>query len=293
MSEPRHAAVRKTWGWRPAGFARLGGVLIVIALIAFGSNLALSSKGNSDATTSTTLASSSTTGPVSTTTTVPTPLNKIVPPGPLASSRRLSLYKVITGDISPKSVMSTNTGLVFARHDVSPHDDRRELGRHAAQDHQRRRRAGTLRRPRTTRPDPWRPRRSGRDPHGKTSGSRTTRCTGQVRFRRVRHWTPGWAVAAGDTPSFLMKSAPRRSRSSVSHRSEGRPNVAVTPNDKYVVATNWCSWTVRSSMRRRTTSSRRFPSAPIARHPDLPRLTPRLHRHHGQRRDRRHQPFDL
>src|ERR1700722_450991 len=123
MSEPRHAAPRTSWRWRPAGFARLGGVLLVVALIAVGFNFAFSSKGNSDATT-TTLTTSTTSTPspvVTTTTTMPTPLNKIVPPGPKASSRRLSLYKVISGDISPKSVMSTNTGLVFAQNMMYRH----------------------------------------------------------------------------------------------------------------------------------------------------------------------------
>ncbi|HXC19819.1 MAG TPA: hypothetical protein VNT80_07915, partial [Acidimicrobiales bacterium] len=93
---------------------------MVVALVAFSVNLALSSRGNSDSTT-TSSSTTSTTSLATTTTTTTTPLNKIVPPGPKASSRRLVLYKVIAGDISPKSVTSTNTGLVFAQNMMYRH----------------------------------------------------------------------------------------------------------------------------------------------------------------------------
>jgi YVTN family beta-propeller protein len=57
--------------------------------------------------------------------------------------------------------------------------------------------------------------------------------------------TPGSALAAGDTPSFLYEVS-TKSLSVVGVAQVGMvpKYVAVTPNDKYVVATNWCSWTV-------------------------------------------------
>jgi YVTN family beta-propeller protein len=57
--------------------------------------------------------------------------------------------------------------------------------------------------------------------------------------------TPGSALAAGDTPSFLYEvSTKTLSVVGVAPVGMVPKYVAVTPNDKYVIATNWCSWTV-------------------------------------------------
>lgn len=81
MPKLRPSAPRNHGRWRPAGVARLGVVLLVVAFVALTFNLILSSMGNSDSSTTTSTTASTT--PIATTTTLP--LNKIVPPGPKAS----------------------------------------------------------------------------------------------------------------------------------------------------------------------------------------------------------------
>ena len=246
MSEPRHAAPR-SWRWRPSGLVRLGAALLVVALIALSVNFALSSKGNSDSTTST-LATTSTTSPANTTTTtVPTPLNKIVPPGPLASSRRLALYKVITGDISPKSVMSTNTGLVFAqnmiyRHTITVYNSAGTLLK-TISDGVDLAHFGVHGRPGLTHGGPV---EAAVTPDGKDVWISNYSMYGTGSGPEGSDTcTPESALAAGDTPSFLYEvSTKTLSVVGVAEVGMVPKYVAVTPNDKYVVATNWCSWTV-------------------------------------------------
>ena len=248
MSEARHAAQRKTWRWRPQGFLRLGAVLVVVALIAFGFNFALSSKGNSDATTTTTSTPSSTTSnPATTTTTLPTPLNQIVPPGPKASSRRLSLYKVITGDISPKSVMSTNTGMVFAqnmmyRHTMTVYDSDGTLLK-TISDGVELAHFGVHGRPGLTHGAPV---EAAVTPDGKDVWVSNYSMYGTGSGPEGSDTcTPQSALDAGDTPSFLYEvSTKTLSVVGVAEVGMVPKYVAVTPNDKYVIATNWCSWTV-------------------------------------------------
>ena len=247
MSEPRHAAKRRTWRWRPQGFVRLGSVLVVVALIAFGFNLALSSKGNSDSTTTTSTPSSTTSNPTVTTTTVPTPLNKIVPPGPKASARRLSLYKVITGDISPKSVMSTNTGLVFAqnmmyRHTMTVYNSAGTLLK-TISDGVELARFGVHGRPGLTHGAPV---EAAVTPDGKDVWVSNYSMYGTGSGPEGSDTcTPQSALDAGDTPSFLYEvSTKTLSVVGVAEVGMVPKYVAVTPNDKYVIATNWCSWTV-------------------------------------------------
>src|SRR6204780_4852797 len=246
MSKPRHAAPRRTWRWRPAGVARLGGVLVVMAIIALTINFTLSSKGNTDSTTTTLVSTTSTTTPA-TTTTMPTPLNKIVPPGPLASSRRLALYKVITGNISPKSVMSTNTGLVFAqnmmyRHTMTVYNSAgtllKTISDGVALSH-----FGVHGRPGLTHGAPV---EAAVTPDGKDVWVSNYSMYGTGSGPEGSDTcTPESALAAGDTPSFLYEVS-TKSLSVVGVAPVGMvpKYVAVTPNDKYVVASNWCSWTV-------------------------------------------------
>ncbi len=245
MSEPRHAAPR-SWRWRPSGFARLGAALLVVALIALSVNFALSSKGNSDSTT-TTSSTTSTVPTSATTTTMPTPLNKIVPPGPKASSRRLSLYKVITGDISPKSVMSTNTGLVFAQnmmyhHTMTVYNSAGTLLK-TISDGVVLSRFGVHGRPGLTHGAPV---EAAVTPDGKDVWVSNYSMYGSGSGPEGSDTcTPESALAAGDTPSFLYEvSTKTLSIVGVAPVGMVPKYVAVTPNDKYVVATNWCSWTV-------------------------------------------------
>jgi len=57
--------------------------------------------------------------------------------------------------------------------------------------------------------------------------------------------TPGSSLAAGDTTSFVYEvSTETLSVVGVAEVGMVPKYVAVTPNDKYVVVTNWCSWTV-------------------------------------------------
>ncbi len=244
MSEARHAATRGNRRWR-VGVVKLGAVFVVLALIALTVNFALSSSGNSDSTTTTSTTTSTT--PATTTTTRPTPLDQIVPPGPKASSRRLSLYKVITGVISPKSVMSTNTGLVFAqnmmyRHTMTVYKSSGTLLK-TISDGVALANFSVHGRPGLTHGAPveaavtpdgedvW---VSNYSMYGTGSGPEgSDTCT------------PGSALAAGDTPSFLYElSTKTLSVVGVAPVGMVPKYVAVTPNDKYVIATNWCSWTV-------------------------------------------------
>jgi YVTN family beta-propeller protein len=253
MSEPRDATNSRTWRWRPQGFWRLGGLLVTVTLAVFGFNLALSTKGNSDATTTTsstvfsTASSTTSTTLLSTTTTVPTPLNQIVPPGPKASSRRLSLYKVITGDISPKSVMSTNTGLIFAqnmmyRHTMTVYDSSGTLLK-TISDGVDLTHFGVPGRPGLTHGAPV---EAAITPDGKDVWVSNYSMYGTGSGPEGSDTcTPGSAAAAGDTPSFLYEvSAKTLAIVGVARVGMVPKYVAVTPDGEYVVATNWCSWTV-------------------------------------------------
>src|SRR6202167_2431082 len=247
MSEPRHAAPRRSWRWRPAGFARLGAALLVVALIALTVNFALSSDGNSDSTTTTSSTTSTLPTSATSTTTTTTPLNKIVPPGPLASSRRLALYKVISGDISPKSVMSTNTGLVFAqnmmyRHTMTVYNSAGSLLK-TISDGVELAHFGVHGRPGLTHGAPV---EAAVTPDGKDVWVSNYSMYGTGSGPEGSDTcTPQSALDAGGTPSFLYEvSTTSLSVVGVAEVGMVPKYVAVTPNDKYVIATNWCSWTV-------------------------------------------------
>ena len=246
MSKARHAAPRESRRWRRAGITRLGGGLVVVALVAFSVNLALSSRGNSDSTT-TSSSTTSTTSLATTTTTTTTPLNKIVPPGPKASSRRLVLYKVIAGDISPKSVTSTNTGLVFAqnmmyRHTMTVYNSAGNLVK-TISDGVALANFGVHGRPGLTHGAPV---EAAVTPDGKDMWVSNYSMYGTGSGPEGSDTcTPESALAAGDTPSFLYEVSTKTfSVVGVAPVGMVPKYVAVTPNDKYVIATNWCSWTV-------------------------------------------------
>ena len=243
MPKLRPSAPRNHGRWRPAGVARLGVVLLVVAFVALTFNLILSSKGNSDSSTTTSTTASTT--PIATTTTLP--LNKIVPPGPKASSRRLVLYKVITGYISPKSVMSTNTGLVFAqnmmyRHTMTVYNSSGTLLK-TISDGGALAHFGVRGRPGLTHGAPV---EAAVTPDGKDVWVSNYSMFGSGSGPEGSDTcTPGSSLAAGDTTSFVYEvSTETLSVVGVAEVGMVPKYVAVTPNDKYVVVTNWCSWTV-------------------------------------------------
>jgi len=243
MPKLRPSAPRNHGRWRPAGVARLGVVLLVVAFVALTFNLILSSMGNSDSSTTTSTTASTT--PIATTTTLP--LNKIVPPGPKASSRRLVLYKVITGYISPKSVMSTNTGLVFAqnmmyRHTMTVYNSSGTLLK-TISDGVALAHFGVRGRPGLTHGAPV---EAAVTPDGKDVWVSNYSMFGSGSGPEGSDTcTPGSSLAAGDTTSFVYEvSTETLSVVGVAEVGMVPKYVAVTPNDKYVVVTNWCSWTV-------------------------------------------------
>jgi YVTN family beta-propeller protein len=62
-----------------------------------------------------------TTGPPTTATTTSSAASTTTTPGPPADQRRLSLIKTITGDLTPKSIVATETGLMFAQNMIYSH----------------------------------------------------------------------------------------------------------------------------------------------------------------------------
>lgn len=185
--------------------------------------------------------------PVPATTTTTVPPARRVPPGPPSDQRTLSVIDTISGPISPKSVASSSTGLIFAqnmmyRHSVTVYNS-----------------AGTLVK---TIPDsvslaafgiPGRP--------GTTQGAPVEAAfTPDSRYAYVSNYsmygtgsgpegsdscTPQSAEAAGDTPSFVYRiDLKTLTVDQVIQVGLVPKVVAVTPNGKYLLVSNWCSWTL-------------------------------------------------
>ncbi len=181
------------------------------------------------------------------TTTTTGPPGKRIPPGLPSDQRTLSVTDTISGPISPKSVASSSTGLVFAqnmmyRHSVTVYNS-----------------AGTLVK---TIPDSvtlsdfgiaGRP--------GVTQGAPVEAAfTPDSRYAYVSNYsmygsgsgpegsdscTPQSAAAAGDTPSFIYRIDLKTLRVDQVIQVGLVPKVvAVTPDGKYLLVSNWCSWTL-------------------------------------------------
>ena len=182
-----------------------------------------------------------------TTTTTTEPPAKRIPPGLPSDQRTLSVTDTISGPISPKSVASSSTGLVFAqnmmyRHSVTVYNS-----------------AGTLVK---TIPDSvtlsdfgiaGRP--------GVTQGAPVEAAfTPDARYAYVSNYsmygsgsgpegsdscTPQSAAAAGDTPSFIYRiDLKTLAVDQVIQVGLVPKVVAVTPDGKYLLVSNWCSWTL-------------------------------------------------
>ena len=265
-------------------------VLALLASLAVLGALALLGAGGSDDATSAisadgkrTSATSSSTAPTTTTTTLAMP----------SSAGAMSLSRTISGDISPKSVVASGRGLVFAqnmmyRHTVTVYDRNGDLVK--------------------TIPD-------------------TVNLTD---FGIPGHPTPvqGAPVEAAFTPDGTHAYVSNYSMYGAGFGPEGSDNcpasnsydasflyridttklvvdgvvpvgkvpkyVAVSPDGRYVLATNWCSYDLSVVD---TTTDREVKRIPLGPYPRGIAITPdsahRVHRGDGHPRHRPHRPHDL
>ncbi len=185
----------------------------------------------------------SSTAPPSSTTTTTWP-SQHVPAGPPSDTRRLTVRTTIGGDIAPKSVAASGTGLVFAenmmyRHTVTVYDA-----------------AGNLLR---TIPD-----RVDLSQFGVAGGATVRGAPVEAAFTRdaddayVTNYsmygpgqgpegndecTPESARAVGDTPSYVYRIATwSMAVTQVIPVGLVPKYVATTPDGRYVLVSNWCSW---------------------------------------------------
>lgn len=183
---------------------------------------------------------------VPTTTSTTSPFHH-VPPGPPTDQRTMSLLKTIGGPISPKSVDASDTGLVFAqnmmyRHSMTVYDS-----------------AGNLV---TTIPDTVDLAKLGVAGGATVQGAPVEAAfTPDSRYVYVSNYsmygpgqgpegsdtcTPESAKAAGDTPSYVYRVDTRTlAVDQVIQVGLVPKYVAVTPDGKYVLVTDWCSWDLR------------------------------------------------
>jgi YVTN family beta-propeller protein len=175
---------------------------------------------------------------------VASPLKR-VPPGPPSDQRQLTLLKTIGGHISPKSVAATDTGLVFAQNMMYTHTD-------TVYDS-----SGKLVK---TIPDTVDMSKFGIQGHpGITHGAPVEAAvTPDAKYAYVSNYsmygsgfgpegsdtcTPSSAEAAGNTDSYVY----RISTSSLSIDQVIKVGLVpkfltVTPDGKYVLVANWCSF---------------------------------------------------
>lgn len=186
-----------------------------------------------------------TSAPVTTTTT--TSPFRHVPAGPPTDQRTMSLLTTIGGPISPKSVDASDTGLVIAqnmmyRHSMTVYDS-----------------AGTLV---ATIPDTVNLGALGVPGGATVQGAPVEAAfTPDARYAYVSNYsmygpgqgpegsdtcTPTSALAAGDTPSYVYRVDIKTLAVDQAIQVGMVPKyVAVTPDGKYVLVTDWCSWDLR------------------------------------------------
>jgi YVTN family beta-propeller protein len=250
--ERRQAGVRRSRrraGWLAAGVA------VVVVAVAGGTALVLAAgsgsgrdgavspprAGTSRPKVAATTAPATTVPVSSTTTTFP---SQHVPEGPPTDTRHLSVRTTIGGDIAPKSVAASGTGLVFAqnmmyRHSVTVYDA-----------------AGNLVK---TIPDSV-----DLAQFGVVGGASVQGAPVEAAFTRdalnayVSNYamygpgqgpegsdecTPESARAAGNTPSYVYRIATwSLAVDQVIPVGMVPKFVATTPDGRYVLVTNWCSW---------------------------------------------------
>ncbi len=170
---------------------------------------------------------------------------KRVPPGPPSNERRLSLLETIGGHISPKSVAASDTGLVFAQnmmytHTVTVYDSQGQLVK--------------------TIPDTVEMSQFGIPGHpGITHGAPVEAAfTPDARYVYVSNYsmygsgfgpegsddcTPESARAAGDTDSYVYRIDVKTLTIDQVIRVGLVPKfLIVTPNGRYLLVSNWCSY---------------------------------------------------
>ncbi len=234
---------RSLLGARPASLAL---ALLTVAIVLASCSSAPSAApptttGSADHVTTTDPTTSTTT----TTTTIP-PIKRI-PPGPPADQGRLVLIKTIGGHISPKSVDASDTGLVFAQnmmytHTVTVYNSTGNLVR--------------------TIPDTVDMSLFGYPGHpGVTHGAPVEAAfTPNSRYVYVSNYsmygvgfgpegnddcTPYSAQAAGDTNSYVYRiNTTTLKIDQVIEVGLVPKFLAVTPNGKYLLVSNWCSYTL-------------------------------------------------
>ncbi len=173
------------------------------------------------------------------------PPHERVPPGPPAAERQLTLAQTIGGEISPKSVVASNTGLVFAQNMMYNHSvtvyssdgdlvetipDQVDLAEFGAADQSTVVQGAPVEGAMT--PDAshyWVSNYSMYGPGQGPEGS--DECD------------PDSAVGAGYTPSYLYRiDTESLAIDDVVAVGLVPKYVATTPDGAYVLATNWCSW---------------------------------------------------
>jgi YVTN family beta-propeller protein len=218
---------------------------LVSVVMVLAASLAASKPGSPRASTGAREASQRPQGSLRTASSAPAPGRKRIPPGPPSDQRRLSLIKSIGGQISPKSVDASGTGLVFAqnmmyRHTVTVYNS-----------------AGSLVR---TIPDTVDMSRFGIQGHpGITHGAPVEAAfTPDARHVYVSNYsmygsgfgpegndtcTPESARAAGDTNSYVYRiNVAALSIDQVIEVGMVPKFLTVTPDGRYVLVANWCSF---------------------------------------------------
>lgn len=230
----------------PSRLSRLV-VFVAVIAIATGSFLYVRSNHSGAATTTTLTTSTSSTDVTTTTVRSDVPLSRITPPGPPADTRHLVLYKVIGGSISPKSVVSTNAGLLFAnnmmyRHTITVYTSAGVLkktisdgvvlshfgiGGHPGLSH-------------------GAPVEGAVTPDGKYYWATNYSMYGAGHGPEGSDTcTPSSARAAGDTPSYIYRiNIATLTIDKVVQVGLVPKYIAVSPDGNTVVVTQWCSWNV-------------------------------------------------
>ena len=184
---------------------------------------------------------------VTTTSTPPvtTPPGEVRPPGKQASLRRLALYKTVGGAISPKSVVATNTGMVLAqnmmyRHTVTVYGSAGGL-RKTVSDSVNLSQFGVTGHPGVSRGAPV---EAAVTPDGNFAWISNYSMYGAgFGPEGSDECTPGSARAAGVTDSFVYRlNLTTLTVDAVARAGMVPKYLAVTPNGRYLVVSNWCSW---------------------------------------------------
>jgi YVTN family beta-propeller protein len=179
------------------------------------------------------------------------------PRGP-STKGRLRLQRVITGDLSPKSVVASQHGLVFAqnmiyRHTISVYDRRFRLVR-TIPDTVDLARLGPPGASGTVRGGPV---EAAFSPDGSTAYVSNYSMYGPGYGR------PGDDVCSpgsGIDPSFVYRIDVRRLRIDRAIKVGSVPKfLAVTPDDRYVLVSNWCTYDLSVVSVRRAREVRRIP----------------------------------